>query len=126
MHKSEISIAYPVCIFITIIIFNFFGTEQMTSSFQDISKLMNNVSGTRWGNKFGMMLLPIYYHKGGSNPLEFLKRAKSMIDKKKLSLEAPCSYKLGHFVMSFFGAKVTFCPTQLNCKFSLHVFAATY
>ncbi|CAA2960158.1 O-acyltransferase WSD1-like [Olea europaea subsp. europaea] len=86
---------------------------------QDISKLMNNVSGTRWGNKFGMMLLPIYYHKGGSNPLEFLKRAKSMIDKKKLSLEAPCSYKLGHFVMSFFGAKVTFCPTQLNYMFLL-------
>ncbi|KAL2477273.1 O-acyltransferase (WSD1-like) family protein [Forsythia ovata] len=73
---------------------------------QDISKLMNNDSGTRWGNKFGMMLLPIYYHKGDSDPIQFLRSAKSMIDKKKLSLEAPCSYKIGDFVMSFFGAKL--------------------
>lgn len=67
---------------------------------------MSSDLGTRWGNKFGMLLLPVHYHRGGSNPLEFVKRAKAMIDKKKLSLEAPCSYKIGDLVMSFFGAKV--------------------
>ncbi|KAL7082638.1 hypothetical protein ACP275_14G113000 [Erythranthe tilingii] len=73
---------------------------------QDISKLMSSSnSSTSWGNKFGMILLPVYYHKGDSNPIEFVKRSKSMIDKKKLSLEALFSYKVGHLVTSFVGAK---------------------
>lgn len=73
---------------------------------QDFSELMKSKSGARWGNKFGMLLLPVYYHKGGSDPLQFVKRAKAMIDKKKLSLEGPCSYKIGDLIMSIFGAKV--------------------
>ncbi|PIM99635.1 hypothetical protein CDL12_27870 [Handroanthus impetiginosus] len=72
---------------------------------QDLSKLMNGNSGTRWGNKFGMLLLPVYYHSDGSDPIPFLKRSKSMIDKKKLSLEGPFSYNIGYLVMSLFGAK---------------------
>ncbi|KAL8027656.1 hypothetical protein ABFX02_14G110600 [Erythranthe guttata] len=76
------------------------------SGLQDISKLLDkNNSGTRWGNKFGMLLLPIYYHKCDSNPIGFVKRAKSMIDKKKLSLEAPFSYKVGNLIMSLLGPK---------------------
>ncbi|KAL3843910.1 hypothetical protein ACJIZ3_001313 [Penstemon smallii] len=73
---------------------------------QEITKLMNSNSGMRWGNKFGFLLLPIYYHKCGSDPIQFVKRAKSMIDKKKLSLEAPLSYKIGDLAMSLFGAKI--------------------
>ncbi|PHT62644.1 hypothetical protein T459_33539 [Capsicum annuum] len=76
------------------------------SGLQDFSELMDSKKGARWGNKFGMLLLPIYYHKGGSDPLQFVKRSKAMIDKKKLSLEGPCSYKIGNFVMSFFGPKL--------------------
>ncbi|KAK4477029.1 hypothetical protein RD792_016231 [Penstemon davidsonii] len=72
---------------------------------QDITKLMNSNSGSKWGNKFGIILLPVYYHRNSSNPIQFLNRAKAMIDKKKLSLEAPFSYKIGDLVMSFFGAK---------------------
>lgn len=68
---------------------------------------MNAKSGTRWGNKFGVLLLPIYYHRrNGSDPIEYVKRAKAMIDKKKLSLVAQFSYRLGMLVMSVFGAKV--------------------
>lgn len=76
--------------------------------FQDFSQLMNSKSGARWGNKFGMLLLPVYYHKGGSDPLQYVRRAKAMIDKKKLSLEGPCSYKIGDIIMSYFGPKVHF------------------
>jgi len=72
---------------------------------QDLEKLMSGNSGSRWGNKFGMMLLPIYYHPAGSDPLQYVKRAKAMIDKKKLSLGAHLSYQIGNFVMSTFGAK---------------------
>ena len=79
----------------------------MTDTDQDMSSLMSGNSGTRWGNKFGMILLPVYYHKSiHSHPLEYLKRAKAMIDRKKQSLEAHFSYGIGLFVMSNFGAKV--------------------
>ncbi|PIN08735.1 hypothetical protein CDL12_18674 [Handroanthus impetiginosus] len=74
---------------------------------QDFSKLMESNSGTRWGNKFGMILLPVHYHREDSDPLQFVKRAKKMIDKKKLSLEAPISYKVLDSMMSLFGAKFT-------------------
>lgn len=73
---------------------------------QDLSNLMKSNSGTRWGNKFGMLLLPTYYHKGGDDPLSYVKRAKKMIDSKKLTLEGHFSYKIGNLVMSWFGAKV--------------------
>lgn len=73
-----------------------------------MSKLMESKSGTRWGNKFGMLVLPIYYHKGDSDPIQFVKRAKAMIDKKKLSLEASFSYNIGYLILSLFGPKVSF------------------
>lgn len=76
------------------------------SGLQDLSKLMNSDSGISWGNKFGMLLLPVYYHRGSSDPIQFVKRAKAMIDKKKLSLEGPFSYNIGNLIMSFFGAKI--------------------
>uniref|UniRef100_A0A5B7BHR8 Putative O-acyltransferase WSD1-like n=1 Tax=Davidia involucrata TaxID=16924 RepID=A0A5B7BHR8_DAVIN len=73
---------------------------------QDLSDLMRSNSGSRWGNKFGMVLLPIYYHKGGADPLQHVKRAKTMLDRKKQSLEAHFSYKIGYFVMSYLGPKL--------------------
>nr|GMC81031.1 O-acyltransferase WSD1-like [Ipomoea batatas] len=78
----------------------------MTGVAMEMTKLMNGESGSRWGNKFGIILLPINYHKGVKDPLQFVKRAKAMIDKKKLSLEALCSYKLRDLVMSSLGAKI--------------------
>ncbi|XP_051147825.1 wax ester synthase/diacylglycerol acyltransferase 11-like isoform X2 [Andrographis paniculata] len=84
---------------------------------QDLSKLMNTNanSGSRWGNKFGIILLPVCYHKhnsgsgsgSGSDPLLFVRRAKAMIDRKKLSLEAPFSYMLMDVITHLFGAKLT-------------------
>ncbi|KAI3774723.1 hypothetical protein L1987_49283 [Smallanthus sonchifolius] len=72
---------------------------------QEITELMKKNSGSRWGNKFGMMLLPIYYHGSGSDPLHYMKRTKIMIDNKKLSLEAFLSYKIGYLVMKCLGPK---------------------
>nr|XP_043627071.1 wax ester synthase/diacylglycerol acyltransferase 11-like [Erigeron canadensis] len=72
--------------------------------FQDLEELMEDRS-TGWGNKFGMLVLPTYYHKSGSDPLEYLRRAKTMIDQKKSSLESFFSYNFGHLVMTILGAK---------------------
>lgn len=75
--------------------------------------MKKNSETTMWGNKLGVMLLPVYYHINESNPLHYLKRAKIMMDRKKLSMEAFLSHQIGCFVMKFFGAKVT-----LNCVIS--------
>ncbi|KAI3895945.1 hypothetical protein MKW98_025736 [Papaver atlanticum] len=74
---------------------------------QDMSELVKNKPlSSWWGNKFGFILLPIYHHKNVDNdPLQYVKRAKAMLDKKKLSLEAHFSYTFGNLVMSLLGPK---------------------
>ncbi|KAJ1388376.1 O-acyltransferase, WSD1, N-terminal [Sesbania bispinosa] len=85
---------------------------------QELSNLMKSNSGARWGNKFGMILLPIYYRRSNSvDPLEYLKRAKVMIDRKKQSLEAHFSYRIGDFVMSTLGPKFA---SLLNYRILCH------
>lgn len=78
----------------------------MFSSEQELCDMMKRNSGARWGNKFGMILLPIYCQKAGADPLQYLKSAKAIIDRKKQSIEAHFSYKTGDLVMSLFGPKV--------------------
>ncbi|KAL8097135.1 hypothetical protein AgCh_030292 [Apium graveolens] len=73
---------------------------------QDVADFKMNNKGTRWGNKFGTLLLPVYYHRNDSDPLQYVKRAKAMIDRKKLSLEGYFSYKVGYFVMRNLGSKL--------------------
>ncbi|GAV83799.1 WES_acyltransf domain-containing protein/DUF1298 domain-containing protein [Cephalotus follicularis] len=72
---------------------------------QDLNDLMRNKSSTQWGNKIGIFLLPVYYHKSDDDPLEYVKRSKAVNDRKKQSLEAHFSYIIGNFVMSWLGAK---------------------
>ncbi|KAB2612012.1 O-acyltransferase WSD1-like [Pyrus ussuriensis x Pyrus communis] len=72
-----------------------------------VSNFLESNSESSWGNKFGMFLLPIYYHKSSDlDPLVYLKRAKLVLDRKKQSLEADFSYKVGCFLITYFGAKV--------------------
>ncbi|KAK4563160.1 hypothetical protein RGQ29_005602 [Quercus rubra] len=75
---------------------------------QDLSTLMKDNSVSPWGNKFGMILLPVYYHTSGANPdpLQYVKRAKVMIDRKKHSVESHFSYKIGYLVMTYLGSMV--------------------
>ncbi|XP_062090650.1 wax ester synthase/diacylglycerol acyltransferase 11-like [Humulus lupulus] len=74
---------------------------------QELSELMNKNSKSRWGNKFGFLMIPVKYHKtSGTDPLLYVKRAKVMLDRKKQSLEAHFSYKVGDIMMSYFGSNV--------------------
>ncbi|KAL5562487.1 hypothetical protein UlMin_032234 [Ulmus minor] len=72
----------------------------------ELSNLMSSNSDSRWGNQFGIILLPVGYHKSGPDPLMYLKRAKVMIDRKKQSLEAHFSYRIGYYVMNYVGSKM--------------------
>ncbi|XP_039157574.1 O-acyltransferase WSD1-like [Eucalyptus grandis] len=73
---------------------------------QELSNLMKGNPGLRWGNKFGIILLPVHYSRSCGDPLEYLRKAKSMMDRKKKSLEAHFSYKIGDMAMTFLGAHV--------------------
>ncbi|KAF5182857.1 O-acyltransferase wsd1-like, partial [Thalictrum thalictroides] len=73
---------------------------------QEFANLMKNKSSSRWGNQFGFIQLPLYYHKDINDPLQYVKRTKAMLDRKKLSLEAYFTYRIGKLVMSLLGPKV--------------------
>ncbi|XP_051136410.1 wax ester synthase/diacylglycerol acyltransferase 11-like [Andrographis paniculata] len=97
------------------------GAAMINLRQHDLSSLKNVHGNTQHGNMFGVILLPVYYHKRSSNPLDNLKRAKAMIDKKKLSLEAICTYVASFLVTYFFGTKLVsiliyriFCNTTFN------------
>ncbi|KAJ8747581.1 hypothetical protein K2173_014427 [Erythroxylum novogranatense] len=75
---------------------------------KDMSELMKNTSGSRWGNKVGLLLLPVYYQKPGVDPLEYVRRAKKMICRKKRSLEAHFSHFIGHLITSWLGSKAAY------------------
>ncbi|XP_051136335.1 wax ester synthase/diacylglycerol acyltransferase 11-like isoform X2 [Andrographis paniculata] len=84
------------------------GATMVNLRQQYLSSLKDHHASTQHGNRFGVILLPIYYHGHGLNPLDSVKRAKAMIDKKKLSLEALFTYVVSLLVTCFFGAKVDF------------------
>lgn len=76
--------------------------------YQDLSDLKKKNSQSRWGNKFGAMLLPIRYHKSDahSNPLRHVKEVKAFLDRKKQSIEALATIKFINYIMFFLGSKV--------------------
>ncbi|KAL3722373.1 hypothetical protein ACJRO7_034706 [Eucalyptus globulus] len=87
----------------------------------ELSNMMKGNPGLRWGNKFGIILLPVHYSRSFGDPLEYLRKAKSMMDRKKKSLEAHFSYKIGDMAMTFLGAHVAsllnyriFCNTTFS------------
>lgn len=59
----------------------------------------------RWGNQIGFVLLPF---KIGlkTNPLDYVKEAKAVIDRKKASFEPLYTYFIVYFVLKLFGIKV--------------------
>jgi len=67
--------------------------------------MMAEKSKVRWGNIMGYIILPfdiaIY-----ENPLEYIRKAKDRIDRKKHSLEAICSYFCAKAVLNLLGVKV--------------------
>ncbi|KAK6916429.1 O-acyltransferase WSD1, C-terminal [Dillenia turbinata] len=87
---------------------------------QEVSNMMTSFSRARWGNDIGVHLLPLYYHRIVANPLDHLKKATSMLTKKKLSKEAISSHFLSVWLTHCFGSKVAcsiisrlFCNTTI-------------
>lgn len=78
---------------------------------QELGEMMEKESSSeaKWGNWIGYVILPFRIELR-ENPLDYIRDAKSTIDRKKRSLEALYTFYIAHFVLKLFGIKV---PTYL-------------
>ncbi|KAI5394094.1 hypothetical protein KIW84_060977 [Lathyrus oleraceus] len=67
--------------------------------------MMAEKGKAKWGNKMGYVTCPFNIALQ-EDPLEYVRQAKAIIDRKKHSLEAICSYACAKLVLNLFGAKV--------------------
>ncbi|KAI3897411.1 hypothetical protein MKX03_025429 [Papaver bracteatum] len=90
------------------------GLQYYDLLLHDMANLVKSISvSSWWGNKFGYIVFPIYPHKRvGNDPLQYVKNAKEMLDKKKLCFEALITYAITKSVMSLLGPRATFLFTN--------------
>lgn len=56
--------------------------------------MLEHESGAPWGNRFGLLHIPISMEGKVVSPLEFVQRAKEISDRKKMSVEALLTSRL--------------------------------
>lgn len=73
---------------------------------QDLANMMAKNSKVKWGNILGYLLLPfeIALHE---DPLEYVRRAKIVVDRKKNSFEALCTYFCNQILVKLLGVEVS-------------------
>lgn len=69
---------------------------------EDLANMMAKGSKCRWGNSIGYVLIPLWL-KSEDDILEYVRQAKTTMDRKKLSLEPLFSYGLLKLTMKIFG-----------------------
>lgn len=69
--------------------------------------MMTKGSKCRWGNFIGTIIFPLWI-KSENDPLEYVRRAKATMDRKKISLEAFLFYGIIKFTLNFLGGKVRY------------------
>lgn len=72
--------------------------------------MMAKGSKSRWGNFVGVVIFPLWI-RSEDDPLEYVQRAKSTMDIKKLSMESLICYGVIKFAMKMFGEKVIYIIT---------------
>lgn len=78
--------------------------------------MMAKDSKTRWGNWIGYILVPFTIALQ-DDPLNYILQAKAMIDRKKLSLEAICTFATAKLIITTFGAKVQkYCSSSVSSR----------
>ncbi|KAL1217269.1 Wax ester synthase/diacylglycerol acyltransferase 6 [Cardamine amara subsp. amara] len=71
---------------------------------QDLADMMAKKSKCRWGNWIGYIVFPFAIGLR-DDPLEHLRKAKRIIDRKKHSLEAALTFIVGKFILKSFGVQ---------------------
>lgn len=83
--------------------------------------MMAKGSKCRWGNWIGYIVFPFSITLC-DDPLEHLRRAKSIIDRKKNSLEAVLTFAVGKILLKVFGVQVSLLITLLQTRNYLTVY----
>lgn len=68
--------------------------------------MMAKRSTSRWGNSIGYVMIPLWM-RSENDIFEYIRRAKKIMDRKKLSLEPLFSYVLLKLTVEVFGFKVS-------------------
>ncbi|RID69925.1 hypothetical protein BRARA_C01990 [Brassica rapa] len=71
---------------------------------EDLTNMMEKGSKCRWGNFVGIVIFPLWV-RGEDDPLEYVRKAKSTMDMKRISMEALILYGLVKCIMKIFGDK---------------------
>ncbi|POO01188.1 O-acyltransferase [Trema orientale] len=71
---------------------------------QDVADLMSKGTKTKWGNLYGFILLPFTIALR-EDPLDYVREAKSTVDRKKHSYGIFCTYLLNKLVLKTLGIK---------------------
>ncbi|CAH2058768.1 unnamed protein product [Thlaspi arvense] len=71
---------------------------------EDLADMMTKGSKCRWGNFIGIVIFPLWI-RSEDDPLEYVRRAKSTMNKKKISMEALILYGLNKFTLKILGEK---------------------
>ncbi|MBA0763124.1 hypothetical protein Gotri_012635 [Gossypium trilobum] len=75
---------------------------------QALADMMKKKSKAKWGNKLGFICFPFTIALR-LDPLDYIRQAKTIADRKKLSLLALCTYLINNCVVKLFGSKVSSC-----------------
>ncbi|XP_056860851.1 wax ester synthase/diacylglycerol acyltransferase 3-like isoform X2 [Raphanus sativus] len=71
---------------------------------EDLTNMMEKGSKCRWGNFVGIVIFPLWV-RCEDDPLEYVRKAKSTMDMKRISMEALILYGLVKCIMKIFGVK---------------------
>ncbi|XP_031106161.1 O-acyltransferase WSD1-like [Ipomoea triloba] len=69
-----------------------------------LAEMMEKKSRAKWGNKIGYALVPLFIGLQ-ENPLDYIRKAKATIDRKKLSMESRFSFTSARILLKLFGVQ---------------------
>ncbi|XP_028790016.1 O-acyltransferase WSD1-like isoform X1 [Neltuma alba] len=84
-----------------------------TAGIQELADMMGEKSKARWGwgNRLGFVVVP-FAILSQDDPLQYVRQAKAIIDRKKHSLESFCTFHCAKLVLNFLGIKVASAITR--------------
>ncbi|CAN4108413.1 unnamed protein product [Withania somnifera] len=71
---------------------------------QAVAEMIEKNASVIQGNCFGFVLVPLSIAQS-ENPLDYVRKAKASMDRKKRSLESQCTFYASQFFLKFFGYK---------------------
>nr|GMC68393.1 O-acyltransferase WSD1-like [Ipomoea batatas] len=75
-----------------------------STGIQVLAEMMEKKSRAKWGNKIGYALVPLFIGLQ-ENPLDYIRKAKATIDRKKLSMESRFSFTSARILLKLFGVQ---------------------